>query len=284
MKRIRWQFAATILALALLAQPDGHAQKTMAPMVLKGMVSIEDDRGMVPVAYRPAPRVTRASGKVTRQGSAGGLGGVTVTVPQIGYTGETAPDGSFQLPELPAQPLIVGFSKPGYVPQTATLDADWQSSGRTLHIALTETRNTLVIDNQIRHLGDNSYSPVSAGAERFRRAAEGPVITRQFVTPPASGPMVYLEIGSVIGLDTEAAHRLGQSAFHRTSTPMLVKVNGELLTHITANGDGQRVAIPRALLRDGMLNTLEIRTGYQSPDGISVDFDDIELMLLTLQF
>lgn len=284
MRHSGWQLIAFALVVSLGISSHGQAEK-IAPMVLKGSVSIEDRRdGVIPIAYTGPVAARPGDGRVISEASGHGMAGVTVSVPQIGFATQTAPDGSFSLPDLPAQKLIVGFSRPGYIPQTVSLDRDWTRHRQKLQITLKEAQRALILDQEIRHLGDNSYAPNSAGAGRFRKGAEGIKLVRQFVTPPTDSPVVHLEIGTIMGLDTEAAHRLGQSSFHRTSTPMTVKVNGQILTYIAANGDGLRIPIPRQMLREGMLNTLELQTGYQSPDGVNVDFDDIELMLLTLHF
>ena len=223
------------------------------------------------------------AGQVRSMTSGMGLGEVQVSIPQIAFEETSNAKGDFRLPKLPDKPTIVRFAKPGFVPKTLTLDADWQADGRKLLVSLREIHNTIVLDQEIRHLGDNSFSPVSAGAQKFQRQAGSPKLVRQFITPEGNGP-VYLEIGSVIGLDTQAAHTLGQSAFHRTSSPMTVKVNGQLLSNIGANGDAQRIVVPRQLLLAGNLNVLEIQTGYQVPDGTYIDYDDMELMLLTLEY
>jgi hypothetical protein len=264
--------------VGLMALSPVWAQQNSPPVLQGNVREAVYSSPVKPVSLSPA---SLPSGFVTQARDNQAMAGVSVQVPSMNYKTVTGKDGSFQLPPLSGKPVIAGFAKQGYVPQTVTLDQDSQTP---LVISLRELHQTLVLDNEIRHLGDNSYSPVSAGAEKFRRSAEGVKLVRKFTLNHPVTNQAWLEIGSVIGLDTAAAHQLGQSGFHRVSSPMLVKLNGKLVTEINANGDGLRIPVTPQMLNMQGANTLEIVTGYQMPDGAYVDYDDIELMLLTLDY
>lgn len=247
------------------------------PAVLQGQVKrTTEPQNLIPVSLSTSIN----GGMVESAAGHAPLSGVTVSVPNMNFKTVSGKDGRFSLPQLPRKPVIVSFQKQGYVPVTVTLDQD-TIKRHPLIISLSALQNTLIVDQQIRHLGDGSFSPVSAGAGKFQRDSEGPALRRSFVLDRPIDGMAVLEIGSVIGLDTQAAHAVGQSSFHRMSTPMQVLLNGELIGEITINGDRQRIVIPEGLLRPNSPNTLEIRTGYRNT-GSGLDYDDMELMLVTI--
>ena len=212
------------------------------------------------------------------------LSGVTVWVPEWQTSTTTRDDGSFNLAGRPGgKSVIVSIQKPGYTPGSATLDSDRIGSGAPLQLGLLKgDSRTVVLDNNLRHLGDGSYAPNSAGASQFRGANTGPTLRRQFALHAGALPKT-LYIGSVVGLDTAMAQQAGQSHFHKTASPVSVLINGQLIGYVGLNGDGHRLQIPPQALVSNGLNTLEIQTGYQYPDGRRIDYDDIELMLLTLE-
>ncbi|HEY9687955.1 MAG TPA: carboxypeptidase regulatory-like domain-containing protein [Coleofasciculaceae cyanobacterium] len=276
----RFWLACLLLHLAVYSTGVASAQNNPAseqPAVLQGGVRKSlYQKGLQPVSLS----TDVDGGMVESAGDHAPLSGVTVSIPNTKYKTTSGMDGRFTLPELPQKPVIVAFRKNGYVPVTVTLDRN-SVRRHPLVVSLSELRNTLVLDEQIRHLGDGSFSPISAGAGKFRRDSEGPVFRRRFgMDRPINGSAV-LEIGSVIGLDTHAAHALGQSRFHHVSTPVQVLLNGELIGEITINGDRQRMTLPEGLLKQNESNILEIRTGYRHKGG-GQDYDDMELMLITI--
>lgn len=210
------------------------------------------------------------------------LRGVTVSIPSLGIGTQTDEQGRFTLPAEPDKPSIASFSKPGYLSTSVTVQPG-QAEPFRIRLQRHQAASQLVLDEQLRHLGDNSYSPHSAGAARFRRSAEGTALVRPFrlINPPPDA-FVTLRIGTVLGLDTQAAHATGQSAFHHASSPMLIHLNGTLVNRIDVNGDGITLRLPAHLMRE--YNTLVIETGHHRPDGTYVDYDDVELMHLVLEF
>ena len=274
---------ATVVALlpalpAFAQHPD--AQYPATPMIFQASVSY---KASPTSAQTASVRESFPTGMITDAESGQPLSGVTVWVPDWQYSTQTRPDGSFTLPARPvSKPLIVSVGKTGYAPASATLDGDRLSGSGPFQLSLQrEAGHVVVLDNQIHHLGDGSYAPDSAGAARFEAASEGPVLTRQFRLHNGATPR-DLCIGSISGLDTMAAHTAGQSNFHRASSPMTVYLNGQPIGQIALNGDGERIPLPPNLLIGNGVNTIEIRTGYQTPNG-RIDYDDMELMMLTLE-
>lgn len=211
------------------------------------------------------------------------IDGARILVPDAGIQTVSARDGSFVLPPLPSDPMIVNVLKPGFAPESLTLSAH-ASQNAPLHVRLREEHRVIVIDDRLRHLGDNSFSPNSAGAGKFRHASEGVVLAFQFHLnglQPSSQPV--LQIGSIIGLDTRQAHLLNQNNIPYTSSPMVVRLNGTEIAYLQINGDHQRIEIPPGKLATNGLNTLEIEAGYHTPGGVRIDYDDFELMNLQLE-
>lgn len=209
--------------------------------------------------------------------------GATVSVPDLGIQTTTGVDGSFSFRGLPqGKRLIMNVSKVGFLPENAVLETD-PSLNRPLEITLREVGATLIIDPNLHHLGDNSYSPYSAAAGQFRKQASGATLARRFrlsEIPQGSRPL--LQIGVIMGLDTLQAHRAGQSSANAFSSPVKVRMNGYDIGYLTVNGLKQQVPIPPALLRPNGDNLLEVEAGHHRPDGVRIDYDDMELMNLIL--
>lgn len=249
------------------------------------LVSLAAQPVLLQGSVRETAPVQEAADSSSRVFDRGGkpLSGVVISIPALNYHAVSDENGRFSLPALPGLPAIVLFEKAGFVPFSATLDS--QRNGKRqlpIRITLQSIDHTLVLDTQIRHLGDNSYSPVSAGAADFRKHNDGPRFITHFVLSEKPATSI-LEIGSVIGLDTLEAHQQGQSLFHRYSSPMTIRLNGQILGHIAVNGDRHHLTVPPHILLQGM-NTLQIETGFETPNGSDIDYDDMELMLITLRF
>ena len=251
---MRAQHLLTCLLCLLLGGALQAPVWAMAP--LQGGVQVEGRMG----------QVTDSRGPVHQ---------VKVSVPELGWTGHSDAQGRFSLPPHPGNPVIIRLEKPGYRPETLT----W-AQPRDVLVRLQALQTSRVLDTALRHLGDGSYSPYSAGAGKFQGVAQGMNFTLGFEVPSEAGPSV-LTLGSVLGLDTQAARLAGQSQFHRSSTPALVMLNGKVLGWLQLNGDNVRFLVPPEALRKGN-NRLEIRTGHQVRADGSVDMDDFELMLVRL--
>ncbi len=211
-----------------------------------------------------------------------------VQIPALGLTVFTQGDGSFSFSPnaTSAQPssrrFILNVEKPGFLPGNAILD--WERPALSpLQITLQKTRPVVIIDPDLHHLGDNSYSHYSSGAGQFQQHAEGVLLVRHFSLAGAlPSPQTQLLIGAVLGLDTLRAHEAGQSTIPYASSPVVVRLNGKTIAHITLNGLRQHIPVPQGLLSPMGYNTLEIQTGYHRPDGVRIDYDDLELMNVIL--
>jgi hypothetical protein len=224
--------------------------------------------------------VSAPIGSVISAHSGRPIGEAMVSIPELGIKFKTDPLGHFELPPLPNKPVIVHVQAPGYVAETRTLRGNPNGPYR---FRLVESRQTLVIDDTLRHVGDNNYSANSAAAGQFRAAGSGPVLMLPFYLPPTAGQQAILQIGSVIGLDTAKAQSVGQSQLAYSSSPSIVKLNGVQVAVLSLNGDRLRVQVPQGVLRPGAINQVEIQAGYHTPGGTRIDFDDFELMSIFLE-
>ena len=132
------------------------------------------------------------------------------------------------------------------------------------------------------HLGDNSFSENSAGACLINSPCVGPSYSQKFevknITPKTKA---YVTIGSVIGIDTIQAMKLGQNNLRNaSSSPMEIFINNEKIGELKINGDNQKIPIPPNLLRKMASNTLTIKTGMNKSTTTNTDYDDVELMNL----
>ena len=227
--------------------------------------------------------------KILDETTGQGIGGVDVWIPKMGYHQVSNDRGVVKLPVRPSHSSIARFKVDGYAPKTLTLGtAKLEGLPNTegqFQVQLKKSETTVIIDDAIRHLGDGTYAPNSAGSYKFRQQAQGPVLTKKFrLNGSIESSHVILTVGSVVGLDTIDAHYAGQSRFHKSSSPMVVTLNGSVVGYIKTNGDGTQFVIPKHQLSLNGVNTLAIHTGYHRPDGVRIDYDDMEFMLLTLDF
>src|SRR5690606_17810067 len=125
-------------------------------------------------------------------------------------------------------------------------------------INLQRQLNMLVLDNQLRHLGDGSFSRASTAALKFRKPPDGPAIRIPFSLEGfvlSASPK--LKIGSIIGLDTPMVHFLTGNQIGASASPLLIKLNGVVIAQIQVNGDNQTIQLPKHQLRTTGINTLE---------------------------
>lgn len=93
----------------------------------------------------------------------------------------------------------------------------------------------------------------------------------------------YLVIGSLVGLDTKMANRMGQNKMRSAySTPAEVYFNGQIIGKLQINGDGMRVKIPNQLIKANSKNQVTIKTGYNMNRNDRIDYDDIEILNLSI--
>ena len=93
----------------------------------------------------------------------------------------------------------------------------------------------------------------------------------------------YLVIGSIIGIDSLMAQKMGQNRIKSSyATPPEIFLNGIKIANIELNGDAQRFELPKNLIRKGTENEVTIRTGKNMASVSRIDYDDIEFMNLSV--
>ncbi|MDX2273059.1 MAG: dockerin type I domain-containing protein [Cyanobacteriota bacterium] len=186
------------------------------------------------------------------------LSNVEVEVPGAGVAVRTDAQGRFQLPEsLPDDQILVAKLE-NYVPYSQTTQ---QGQSLQLQLDRLDPTTTLLLQTDVVHLGDDAYSPNSAGADQFRLKTQGTELTRSFSLSRLPTQPPSLRIGSLIGLDTPEAARAGQTRLVESDmTPLAVELNGVQVSTIAVSGNDLRIPLPLNHLRVG-LNTVILRTG-----------------------
>ncbi|MCA9807381.1 MAG: carboxypeptidase regulatory-like domain-containing protein [Cyanobacteria bacterium HKST-UBA06] len=273
-------FASVLVGLVYApAMPVARAE------TLKGRV---DYYGEHEGSKAQGPQQNGFLGRVTDSRTGKGLGGATVSVPSKGFKTQTDGSGAYRIREgvLDTQkPMILSVEKDGYAPFSITIR---QSQSPPMQLKLTQLASGIVLDSQLRHLGDGSYAPASSGAGKMRLPAQGIALQIPFRLnghPVSDKPT--LVIGSIIGLDTMMAHTVEGNPMGVSAGPLLVMVNGRQVAAIQVNGDGQRIQVPASALNPSGQNMLTVQTGYQVKGYTAwgeqqLDYDDMELMHLTL--
>ena len=209
--------------------------------------------------------------------------GAVITIPQIGYRTRTDENGSFALNATVNDETIMSIQKNGYRPFSVTIDKDIASKPLIIGIQKSELTD-LVIDDDMLHLGDDSFSKDSANSGDFKLKAIGPTYVKNFeMTSNTLNYNNYLIIGSIIGVDTEMAHQMKQNNIESYSSPPEIFFNGKKIAEIKLNGDNQKIKLPKALIRPNDVNEIVIQTGINLFNRGRIDYDDIELMNLTIQ-
>lgn len=212
------------------------------------------------------------------------ISGAKITMPQDGYRVYTDADGNFSLDANIDGPTVLSVEKPGYKPYSVTIDKRSASKGIVLAIEKA-TPQDITIETSMFHLGDNSFSDLSANAGQFQVQSIGPYYSKQFKIPPvAPGSKINLVIGSIIGVDTLMAKSMGQNKINAAyASPPEIYFNGNKVADIQINGDGQRIRIPYNLVKQNQTNEVTIRTGRNLMQTAHVDYDDIEFMNLSIE-
>lgn len=209
-----------------------------------------------------------------------------ISIPQHKFRTYTDQNGNFELPQIQIkQPTILNVEKEGYRPFSLTINNN-KSLNNPMQIAITQSEALDInLDSEIIHLGDNSYSKNSASAKDFRLKSSGASYSKDFImTSNAKTCSNYLVIGSICGLDTLLAKKMGQNKIRTTaySTPTEIFFNNQKIGEIKINGDGQRIKIPSSLIKADAKNQITIKTGYNTYASDHLDYDDIELMNISI--
>ena len=106
---------------------------------------------------------------------------------------------------------IMSVQKENYKPFSMTINNKTLNTPIVVGIEKSNASD-LSLDANMYHLGDDSYSDMSANAGEFRMQAIGPFYAKRFTLKNLNlSKPVYLVIGSIIGIDTAMARSMGQN-------------------------------------------------------------------------
>lgn len=208
--------------------------------------------------------------------------GAKVTLPKNSFSTVTNEDGVFDLRADISGETLMSIEKSGYKPFSLTVNE--RIAARPMIVGIEKTGPMdIVVDTGIFHLGDNNYSDMSANASEFKVKSIGPYYTKN-VKIDYAGNNTYLVIGSILGIDTKLAKSMGQNRISFAyASPTEVFFNGNKIAEIDLNGDGQKIKLPRQLIRQNQENEITIKTGRNLMQNDYIDYDDIEIMNLYIE-
>ena len=213
-----------------------------------------------------------------------GIGGADVSLPKQNYRTKTDNEGYFELDTQINGPSIMSVKKENYKPFSMTIDEKSMNAPIVVGIEKSNASGQ-ALDTNMYHLGDNSFSDLSANAGEFTMQAIGPFYTKRFTLKNVNiAKPVYLVIGSIIGIDTAMARSMGQNKIPNAfASPPEVYFNGNKISEILLNGDGQRIKLPKNLIRKNQVNEITIKTGRNLMQTAYIDYDDIEFMNILIE-
>jgi len=173
----------------------------------------------------------------------------------------------------------MSIKKENYKPFSVTISDKALSTPIVIGIEKSNA-DGIVVDSNMYHLGDNNFSELSANASEFRMESIGPFYTKRFLLKNLKfNKPIFLVIGSIIGIDTDLARTVGQNRITNAfaSAPEIY-FNGNKISEIQINGDGQKIKIPPALIKKNQVNEVTIKTGKNLMQTAYIDYDDIEFM------
>ena len=209
--------------------------------------------------------------------------GVVVKIPSKNYVTKTKEDGTFKLETQINSPTIMSLEKSGYKPFSMTINSQ-PKNPISIGIEKTTPKDIIVETNMI-HIGDDSFSERSANAYDFSANSKGSFYTKDFkIKSLKPNEQLKLIIGSIIGIDTIEAQRIGQSrVLTAYSSPPELYFNGNKISEIKINGDNQKINIPKGLIKENQNNNVTIKTGRNLYKTTAIDYDDIEFTNLLLE-
>lgn len=221
------------------------------------------------------------SSRIIDRNTGEGIEGAQITLPKQQYTTQTDANGYFELNTNINGTTIMSVKKENYKPFSVTINE--QSLSAPIVIGIEKTNaDGMVLDSNMYHLGDNNFSDLSANAGEFKMESIGPFYTKRFLLKNIKhNKPIYLVIGSIIGIDTNMARSIGQNRISNAyaSAPEIY-FNGNKISEIQVNGDGQKIKIPPALVQKNGVNEVTIKTGRNLMQTAYIDYDDIEFMNL----
>ena len=211
------------------------------------------------------------------------LEGVLIKIPSKNYYTHTEKDGTFKLNTQINAPTIMALEKNGYKPFSMTIDSLFKNP---LSIGIEKTSpKDIIVETNMVHIGDDSFSERSANANDFSLNSTGAFYTKDFnIGRINRDENLYIVIGSIIGIDTLEAQRLGQSGVLTAySSPPELFFNGNKISDIKINGDNQKIKIPYELVHQNQMNNVTLKTGHNMYKITAVDYDDIEFTNLMFE-
>lgn len=210
-----------------------------------------------------------------------GISGAQISLPKQNYSTKTDADGYFELDTYIDGTSIMSVKKENYKPYSVTVTDQTFSAPLVIGIEKSNSEG-MVLDSNMYHLGDNNYSDLSANAGEFRMQAIGPFYVKRFVLKNLKfNKPIFFVIGSIIGIDTDLARSIGQNKIANAfASPPEIYFNGNKISEIQINGDGQKIKIPPSLIRKNQVNEVTIKTGRNLMQTAYIDYDDIEFMNL----
>ena len=212
------------------------------------------------------------------------ISGAQISLPKQNFSTKSDVNGNFDLSANFKGDTIMSVKKEGYKPFSLTINE--QIAARPMVLGIQKsTGREIVIESAMLHLGDNNFSAGSANCSEFKLKAIGPFYTKTFKMSANTLSLTnYLVIGSIIGIDTAMARSMGQNSIKNSfSSPPEVYFNGTKIAEIQLNGDNQKIKLPNNLILADQVNEITIQTGRNLTQRAYVDYDDIELLNLSIQ-
>ncbi|MBQ4113991.1 hypothetical protein IJD34_01165 [bacterium] len=224
------------------------------------------------------------SSRIIDKDTGAGVGGAQISIPKHNFATKTDSEGFFELNTHLNGPTIMSIKKEDYKPYSVTVSEQTLSAPIVVGIEKSN-KSGMVIDSSMYHLGDNNFSDLSANAGEFRMESIGPFYTRKFLLKNIKlNKPLYLVIGSIIGIDTNLARTIGQNRISNAfASPPEVYFNGNRISEIQINGDGQKIKLPKELIKRNQANEVTIKTGRNLMQTAYIDYDDIEFMNLFIE-
>ena len=212
------------------------------------------------------------------------VAGARVTLPMQNFSTVTDNNGGFNLNTKINQNSLLAVEKEGYRPFSLTINEKIAAKPIIVGIEKSHAQD-IVISSEMFHLGDDKFSLHSANSGEFQAKSMGPFYSKTFMMAANTiSKNNYLVIGSIIGIDTLMARSMKQNSITNSfASPPEVYFNGAKIAEIQLNGDGQRIKLPNKLLKAGQMNEITIRTGRNLQQTTYIDYDDIELMNISIQ-
>ena len=212
------------------------------------------------------------------------IAGAQISLPKQNYSTKSDENGNFNLNTNFNGNTIMSVEKDGYKPFSLTIDEHIAARPMILGIQKSNGKE-VIIESAMLHLGDDNYSAGSANSDQFKLKAIGPFYTKTFKMSANTLSLTnFLVIGSIIGIDTAMARSMGQNSVRNSfASPPEVYFNGTKIAEIQLNGDNQKIKLPNSLIRADNINEVTIQTGKNLTQHAYVDYDDIEIMNLSIQ-